>query len=70
MVFWPQGAFIAPPPPLPTFFVGVFFRIFQNYSGTLGEKRKNVSFLGVFVCVKAKLTFVRFFFLLFFCTFP
>ena len=33
------------------------------------EKRKNVSFYTVYVCVKAKLTFASFF-LLFLCSFP
>ena len=38
--------------------------------GKKEEKRKNVSFLRVYVCVKAKLTFVSFFPPLFLCTFP
>ena len=43
----------------------VFFfcvlHIFQNFPCTLGEKSKSVSFLRVYVCVKAKLTLVSFF---------
>ena len=46
-----------------------FFKIF--YVRCTGKKRKNVSFLGVYVCVKAKLTFVKLFFpFLFFAPFP
>ena len=52
----------------------VFFfcvlHIFQNFPCTLGEKGKSVSFSRVYVCVKAKLTLVRFFFTFFSCTFP
>ena len=44
-----------------------FFKIFHIQ---LEEKRKNVSFYTVYVCVKVKLTFVSFFFLFFLCTFP
>ena len=40
-----------------------FFNIFYV---RLGEKRKNVSFSRVYVCVKAKITFVSFFFLFIF----
>ena len=36
----------------------------------LGKKGEMLFFTGVYVCVKAKLTFVRFFSLFFFCTFP
>ena len=35
--------------------------IFQNFPCTLGEKSKSVSFSRVYVCVKAKLTLVKFF---------
>ena len=48
----------------------VFFfcilHIFQNVPCTLGEKSKCVSFSRVYVCVKAKLTLVSFFFNFFF----
>ena len=43
-----------------------FFKIFHV---RLGKKRKMLVFTGVYVCVKAKLTFVSFFFL-FFAPFP
>ena len=47
----------------------VFFfcvlHIFQNFPCTLGEKSKSVSFSRVYVCVKAKLTLVSFFFTFF-----
>ena len=43
--------------------------IFQNFPCTLGEKSKSVSFLRVYVCVKAKLTLVNIF-LLFFMHLP
>ena len=50
----------------------VFFfcvlHIFQNFPCTLGEKSKSVSFLRVYVCVKAKLSLVSFF--LFFAPSP
>ena len=49
-------------------FVFLFLHIFQNFPCTLGEKRIFLVFTGVYVCVKAKLTFVSFF--PFFCTFP
>merc|ERR1719234_1708729 len=35
-----------------------------------GKKRKLLVFTAVYVCVKAKLTLVRFFFNFFLCTFP
>ena len=35
-----------------------------------GKKRKLLVFTAVYVCVKAKLTLVRFFSIFFFCTFP
>ena len=44
----------------------VFFfcvlHIFQNFPCTLGKKSKSVSFSRVYVCVKAKLTLVSFFY--------
>ena len=43
--------------------------IFQNFPCTLGGKSKSVSFSRVYVCVKAKLTLVSFFYF-FLCTFP
>ena len=65
MVSWPQGAVVAPPPPFPDFFFWRFCAFFKIIHVRLGKKRKNVSFLRVYVCVKAKLTFVSFF--SFFC---
>ena len=48
----------------------VFFlcvlHIFQNFPCTLGEKSESVSFSRVYVCVRAKLTLVSFFFYFFF----
>ena len=45
---------------------GVFAHFSQFSMYAWGEKRKNVSFSRVYVCVKAKLTFVSFFFLFIF----
>ena len=43
-------------------FLLAFLRIFQNFPGTLGEKiPKMLVFTRVYVCVKAKLTFVSYF---------
>ena len=44
--------------------------IFQNFPCTLGETSKSVSFSRVYVCVKAKLTLVSFFFTFFFAPSP
>ena len=44
------------------FFFFCVLHIFQNFPCTLGEDSKSVSFLRVYVCVKAKLTLVSFFF--------
>ena len=44
--------------------VAMFFptmRIFQVFNGHLGKKQKNVSFYGVYMYVRPKLTFVSFF---------
>ena len=38
-----------------------FCTLFKIFHVRLGKKKKNVSFTGVYVCVKAKLTFVSFF---------
>ena len=56
------------PTPLPTF-VWRFFLFFKINHLRFGKKRKNVSFLGVYVCLKAKLTFVYFFSSFFFAPF-
>ena len=52
----------------------VFFfcvlHIFQNFPCTLGEKSKSVSFLRVYVCVKAQLTLVIFFYFFLYAPFP
>ena len=47
-----------------------FCTFFKNFHVRLGKKRKSVSFSRVYVCVKAKLTFVSFFYFFLFCTFP
>ena len=44
------------------FFIFAFLRIFKIFHIQLEEKRKNVSFYTVYVCVKVKLTFFPFFF--------
>ena len=50
---------------------GVFAHFSQFSMYAWGEKRKKVSFSRVYVCVKAKLTFVSFFFsFYFFAPFP
>ena len=44
------------------YIVFAFLHIFQNFLCTLGGKKgKMLVFTGVYVCVKAKLTLVRFF---------
>ena len=43
-------------------FVFCVLHIFQNFPCMLGEKSKSVIFSRVYVCVKAKLTLVSFFF--------
>ena len=46
------------------FLVFVFLRfctVFKIFHVRLGKKGKMLDFTGVYVCVKAKLTFVRFF---------
>ena len=49
----------------------VFFLLpFAHFPCTLGAKSKGVSFSRVYVCVKAKLTLVSFFLLLFFLHLP
>ena len=45
------------------FFVFLFLQFFKIFHVRLGKKIKNVSFLCVYVCVKAKLTLVIFFLL-------
>ena len=54
-------------------FLSVFFPNNAHFSsffnGRLGKKQKNVSFYGVCMYVRPKLTFVSFYFC-FFCTFP
>ena len=47
-----------------------FVNILQNVPCTLGKKRKTVSFSSVYVCVKAKLTIVSFFYFFFYAPFP
>ena len=47
-----------------------FCAFFKKIHISLEEKRKNVSFIRVYVCVKAKLTFVSFFSFIFFTPFP
>ena len=49
---------------------GVFAHFSQFSMYAWGEKRKNVSFSRVYVCVKAKLTFVSFFSFLLIAPFP
>ena len=53
-------------------FLSVFSQqcaFFKFFNGRLGKKQKNVSFYGVCMYVRPKLTFVSFYFC-FFCTFP
>jgi len=45
------------------------YAFFKFFNGCLGKKQKNVSFYGVCMYVRPKLTFVSLFFC-FFCTFP
>ena len=52
-------------------FVFLFLRFFKIFHVRLGKKRKLLVFTAVYVCVKAKLTLVRFFFFkFFFAPFP
>ena len=51
------------------FFSFAFCKFFKNFHVRLGKKSKSVSFSRVYVCVKAKLTLVSFFYF-FLCTFP
>ena len=46
------------------------FAHFSKFSMYTWGKSKSVSFSRVYVCVKAKLTLVKFFLLFFLCTFP
>ena len=64
-----KGLLAPPPPPsVPMLPVFAHFSKFSMYAW--GKKRKLLVFTAVYVCVKAKLTLVRFFFNFFFCTFP
>ena len=64
VISWSQGAPVALFLKSRQCTVLAFLHIFHNFPCTLGgKKRKNVSFSRVYVCVKAKLTFVSFFFL-------
>ena len=52
------------------FFLLRFCTIFQNFPCTPGEKSKSVSFSRVYVCEKAKLTLVSFFYFFFYAPSP
>ena len=52
------------------FFFFAFCTFFKIFHVRLGKKSKSVSFSRVYVCVKAKLTVVSFFYFFLFCTFP
>ena len=64
-----KGLLAPPPPPsVPMSPVFAHFSKFSMYAW--GKKRKLLVFTAVYVCVKAKLTLVSFFFNFFFAPFP
>ena len=64
-----KGLLAPPPPPsVPMLPVFAHFSKFSMYAW--GKKGKMLVFTGVYVCVKANLTLVSFFFLVFFAPFP
>ena len=68
-IFYELTFFVFPQGRRP-FFIFTIFRIFQFFQLSLGKKQKNVSFYGVCMYVRPKLTFVSFYFCFFIAPFP